>query len=592
MSRQLAGEPPLPRAQPIHFGPSDRPLFGWVHRPAPGTPPRTTGLVICNPFGYEALCAHRSLRHFAEAASALGYFTLRFDYDGTGDSAGDDLDPDRWTAWQASVGHAVEEIRRRSGATQACLLGVRLGATLATLVAASRDDVTGLAAIAPVVSGRPWLRETRALQAAMGRAEPPAELALPAGVTESVGLPLGEETRTAIGAVDLLTTPRPPAARCLVLDRDDRPASDTWCAHLRGLGAQVDHQVLPGYVEMTLDPHEARVPERMRSAFSAWLAAEFPEQGAGALTGDAPATGPVAMAPGLEEQPVFLDPERRLFGIVTAARASRPTRALLLLNSGANHHVGNGRMYVKFARRLAEAGWLVLRYDVSGIGDSLPRPGGRENDVYTGNAAADLAAAVSFVRDRPGVSHVELAGLCSGAYHGFKGAVAGLPVDGVNVINPLTFFWKPGMSLAYPPFQMVQAAAQYRRSALQPEKWVKALRGQVKVGVVLNVVARRLLDRARGLARNLGRVLRLPLTDDLGAEVRQVVDRGTALRFTFSVGDPGESLLRDGAGWALPALERDDRVTISYLEDCDHSLSASWMHELLFRNLQAGWNGR
>ena len=38
------------------------------------------GVVICNPFGYEAICSHRSVRTFAEAAAAAGAPTLRFDY--------------------------------------------------------------------------------------------------------------------------------------------------------------------------------------------------------------------------------------------------------------------------------------------------------------------------------------------------------------------------------------------------------------------------------------------------------------------------------------------------------------------------------
>ena len=94
----------MTRAEPLFFGPEARPLFGWLHR-APA--PSRLGLVICPPFGYEAICTHRVLRHFAEAAAAAGVPALRFDYDGAGDSAGDDRDPVRLSAWVASVGRAV-----------------------------------------------------------------------------------------------------------------------------------------------------------------------------------------------------------------------------------------------------------------------------------------------------------------------------------------------------------------------------------------------------------------------------------------------------------------------------------------------------
>jgi len=43
-----------------------RPRFVWLHRPV-ATP--RGAIVIVPPFGYEAVCAHRALRHLAEAAA-------------------------------------------------------------------------------------------------------------------------------------------------------------------------------------------------------------------------------------------------------------------------------------------------------------------------------------------------------------------------------------------------------------------------------------------------------------------------------------------------------------------------------------------
>ena len=588
------------RAEPLWFGPAERPRFGWVHRPAPASAMRDTGVVICNPFGHEALCAHRSLRHFAESAAALGYPAMRFDYDGTGDSAGEDLDADRLSAWRASVLDAVRELRQRTGVTRVCLLGVRLGGLIAALAAADSaavaDAVAGLALVAPVTNGKLWLRETRALQAAMGRAPAPAQFALPDSVQESVGLLLGEATREEIGASEIAALASRLPREILILDRSDRPALTGFAAELQSGGSTVRHAVLPGFVEMMLDPHEAIPPEAMLSEFTDWLKERFPTsalKGAGlhaaggAETGAMPGTlrGPAAVAPGIEEQLCFLDAEQRLFGVVTTPGGVPPTRAMLLLNSGANHHIGNGRMYVRFARRLAARGWLVLRYDVSGIGDSLPHSGAPENEVYTRHAVADLEAALAFIRSRFGVARVETLGLCSGAYHSFKGAVAGLPIDGLFVANPLVFFWKPGMSLDYPPFQMVQAAEQLQRSMLQAGKWIKLLRGQVDLREVLRVVAHRAEDRARSLGREVARAEHLPVRDDLAAELTTVVRRGVALRFLFSVGDPGESLLRVGAGLTLSRLERRGALRIDHLADCDHSLSSAWMHEALWATI-------
>lgn len=580
-----AASPGVAAPQHCYFGPPARPLSGWYHPASPGIPSRSTGVVLCAPLGYEAMCAYRSLRHFAVAAASAGFPTLRFDYDGTGDSAGEDLDPDRWLAWQRSVEHAIDELRRRAGATHICLLGVRLGATIAVHAARRRQDIAGLVAIAPVVSGRAWLREMRALHATMGRPEAPTEFTPPPGVTESAGLLLDGDARKDIDGVDLQALGSMPARECLVLDRNDRPSSDEWCHRLRESGARVRHAVLPGYVEMTLDPHEAQVPTAMIGSFTDWLTSRFPEQ---LQTTPAPAPEsnvPVPVAEGVDETAIVFGGPARLFGVLTSPRGDHPDRALLLLNAGANHHVGNGRMYVKFARRLARKGWLVLRYDVSGIGDSPPHPDARENIVYTPHAVGDLKLAIDHLRGQRGGIRIEVMGLCSGAYHGYKGAVASLPIAGVTIVNPLVFFWKEGMTLSYPPFLMVQAAAQYQESLLRLSKWVKLLRGQVQLQPILAVLAHRSLARANNLWRNLRRASGFPIREDLGAELQGVAKQGPSLRFVFSAGDPGEVLLRGGAGWALRPLERSGRAGIAHLSDCDHSLSSAWMHEALWKEL-------
>lgn len=74
--------------------------------------------------------------------------------------------------------------------------------------------------------------------------------------------------------------------------------------------------------------------------------------------------------------------------------------------------------------------------------------------------------------------------------------------------------------------------------------------------------------------------------------MERVVAGGTALRFVFSAGDPGEALLEAGAGWTLSRLQRRGRVRMAHLLNCDHSLSAAWMHEVLWRELLQGLEGR
>jgi len=129
--------------QALYFKSGADTLFGWLHRPS--TPSNANlSLVICNPFGYEAMCAHRSVRAFAEAASELGIPALRFDYLGTGDSA--DIEPhaDHLEIWTLDVLAAIAELQRSTGVQQVCLLGIRFGGLRATLASKRCAAVTSL----------------------------------------------------------------------------------------------------------------------------------------------------------------------------------------------------------------------------------------------------------------------------------------------------------------------------------------------------------------------------------------------------------------------------------------------------------------
>ena len=239
------------RAEPLFFSPSEspsespeRPRFGWLHRPS--EPAAGLGLVICNPFGYEWICAHRSIRHFAEGAAAAGVPALRFDYDGTGDSAGTDRDAGRVGAWVASARDAIDALRRATGVEKVCVLGVRFGALIGALAAADRDDVSGFIGVAPLTSGKAYLRELRALQMSMGLTAPPATSVTSADEREAVGFPITAETQTALGGIDLVAQGVRPAGRVLLLDRDDLPTTDPWAQRLRALGVAVRQERIAG----------------------------------------------------------------------------------------------------------------------------------------------------------------------------------------------------------------------------------------------------------------------------------------------------------------------------------------------------------
>jgi len=84
-------------------------LFGMFHVPASGF--ARAGVVVCPPFGRDYMHAHYTLRTLGDEMTASGVCTLRFDYDGTGDSAGTGNEPQRVSSWLDSITAAVATMR-------------------------------------------------------------------------------------------------------------------------------------------------------------------------------------------------------------------------------------------------------------------------------------------------------------------------------------------------------------------------------------------------------------------------------------------------------------------------------------------------
>lgn len=584
--------------EPLYFASGDHLLFAWLHHPVQARRVRW-GVVICKAFGYEALCAHRSVRAFADVAAKLGMPVLRFDYLGCGDSA--DIDPaaDQIEAWTQDIVHAVAELRRRTGVERVCLLGFRLGALLATL-AAGRCQVDALALVAPVLSGRRFLKEARTLQlaAAAATGEGASQAETPTfdhGGMEVSGYPLSAASMATLARTDIAKAALPAIPDVLLVDRSDLPAAREWAPRLSAAGTRTNYQALPGFVEMMMtSPQYATIAGQMLQTTAEWLsnlcaAPSAASAGAGSQGRATDIPSQALILPGVDdspggsitERPVFLSPDGTLFGIVTEPCAGEPRRrAVILLNTGADHHIGASRMYVSLARRWARRGYYVLRIDFSGLGDSRASPGQPENEVFPRSAMGDIQSAVDYLRGRYGVGDLTLLGLCSGAYHALQAAREGVAVHRILMVNPENFFWEEGMSVRdLQPADVLQETGDYRKRALSPETWWRLLRGEIDVLFVLKVILRRVLIPVDSAARRLGRLAGVRLEQDLGRELERIVARGVRVLLVFAPGEAGHEVLKIQAGSALKRL--GDRLPIRIVPGGDHTFSRSGPRKVL-----------
>jgi len=105
--------------------------------------------------------------------------------------------------------------------------------------------------------------------------------------------------------------------------------------------------------------------------------------------------------------------------------ARRRRLGVVFVASGVRSRRGPNRMYLRFARRLVEAGYPVLRYDPPGIGDS---PGSLDTLLAYKKQFLDckdsVIRAIDFFQETVGVERVALVGLCGGAYSALMASAA------------------------------------------------------------------------------------------------------------------------------------------------------------------------
>jgi hypothetical protein len=136
----------------LYFGPSESPLFGYLHRPSG---PVRGGVVLCPALSIEGRFSHSTLVWLGVKFAQEGFMALRFDYRGTGDSSGVLLDASV-PMWIEDVRCGIAFLRSRLGDTPVHGFGIRTGANLLRMVTAECNEVDRVTYLDPVEDGARW----------------------------------------------------------------------------------------------------------------------------------------------------------------------------------------------------------------------------------------------------------------------------------------------------------------------------------------------------------------------------------------------------------------------------------------------------
>ncbi len=193
-----------PRAEDLtttafFFGPSDEPLFG-IHT-TPAGAQRERAVLLCPPIGWEYMRTHWAVRKIAKLLARDGFHVIRFDYFGTGDSAGE-RGSGGLGRWIEDIGSAAAEIIDAAGVSAVSVVGVRLGATLAAFAAARGLPTDHLVMWDPVVSGVAHFARLERMQAEM-IADRGGKVTPAMAGNEILGFPYPQPLRRELTALDL-----------------------------------------------------------------------------------------------------------------------------------------------------------------------------------------------------------------------------------------------------------------------------------------------------------------------------------------------------------------------------------------------------
>jgi len=276
------------------------------------------------------------------------------------------------------------------------------------------------------------------------------------------------------------------------------------------------------------------------------------------------------------EQVVQFGAGRSLVGIFTSPAVKPPLArpAVVLLNAGMLHRVGPNRIYVQIARALACAGFNVLRFDFSGLGDSKPRA---DHMPYAQSAPSEAAAAMQWLTEMQGAQHFLLMGHCAGAAFSLLVASTDARVAGAVLIN------MEGGDEQWTEYdRMKKVSRQYMRdyggSLLDRERWAKLMSGRADYrSIARNIFKDTLWYRIKGYAFQTQKSLRG--RQDAGhaeqeARAQQylqpIAARNGRLLLVHSEGSTGLVRMRANFGNALVQLQHEGIMELVIIAQCDH----------------------
>lgn len=222
---------------PYYFGDSDKQLYG-VYDPPRSYAHNDAGVLLCYPMGQEYMRSHWANRQLVSQLCRAGMHCMRFDYYGTGDSAGMSSDADL-DQWLSNVNTGLAELKDISGISKVSLVGLRFGAVIAATAPLSGHRVRKLVLWDPVVNGATYIKSLRKMhESLMDRLKPLHENRVQGEMQEMeelIGFRYSDSLIANIEAINLLKTSEFSASEIFLIVSEQQEEYEQLREHLQSL---------------------------------------------------------------------------------------------------------------------------------------------------------------------------------------------------------------------------------------------------------------------------------------------------------------------------------------------------------------------
>jgi pimeloyl-ACP methyl ester carboxylesterase len=286
----------------------------------------------------------------------------------------------------------------------------------------------------------------------------------------------------------------------------------------------------------------------------------------------------------MREEAILFGKSKSLVGILTdppEIMIANKLPVVILLNAGLVYRIGLNRLHVKIARQLAALGFVVFRFDFSGMGDS-----GVRNDhlPFDKSAVSETQEAMDYLHAARGINQFVLMGICSGAAISYRTALCDSRVVGAVLINARGHLHDDHEELGSYLRNRTLLRHYWRillDSSFKSKNWVKAITGKI-------VDYRSILTMMFGFP--LKRLLRRnhkgsPVINKAVTDLCLLTDRGVRLFIVHSEGDEGLDYLYVILGDELQALIASGKLKFELIKGANHTFTLLWSQEHLLNSI-------